>query len=166
MSAKSSVSPSKFVVSIPHSPEARERRKQLDSLGTVEPIPGYPDRFLLHLSNPTDDPKTNWQIVRDALAEGVSVEPVFIDQSASPRYATGTVTVRFENAPSESELRRLESACGVRVKTRNKYVPSQVTFQPAEPTSQFLPEIIDEIERSVPEAKSVWADTVSQYHRN
>ena len=164
MLARQSISDSAFVVWIPEESLAPTFRKRLEKLGTVEVLPGYPDRLLLHVTSTPADPKTAWQHLREALGPDVKVEPVFLDEAKRPQYATGTVTVRFQEAPSDAELAEWEHKRGLRVKARNKYVPNQITFQPLDHT-RFLPELLEEIKASAESVTAVWADTLSRYQR-
>ena len=164
MIATQSPSPSALVVWIPEVSQKSSFRKRLEQLGTVEDLPGYPDRVLLNVASAPGDPKASWQLIRERLGPHVKVEPVLLDEAKRPQYATGTVTVRFQRALTDIELAEWGRQRGLQVEARNKYVPNQVTFQPLDRT-RFLPELLQEIKASAQSIVSAWADTLSHYRK-
>lgn len=140
-----------------------QHRALLYELGSVELLPTYTDRCLLAVGQRDEDPRATWQRVQEYLGEGFEVEPVFLDDAGFQRLPLGTITVRFKGVPTDDDLASLARAWDLEVKNRNKYVPSQVTFQTVGP--QYLPERLKSISETDAGVEQVWPDVLSHFKR-
>ena len=92
------------------------------------------------------------------------VAPVLADPRHVESYPTGELTIRFEERPSDAELRELERVADVRVVRRNEYVDSQVSVEPVGSDGVYLPHLCDRILRR-DGVKAAWLSTRSRYSK-
>lgn len=170
MKAKQKVHPTIFVVHSRDGAAVDDSNNSLEKLGKIVPLGEFADFCLLHLENESEgekeseDAKETWQRLRDELGSEFAVEPVFIDHGGRLSYATGLVTVRFTETPTDDELKKFARRWGLRLKARNRYIPGQATFdKTAGKLNHYLPDIIDSIKRNAKQVRAVWPDTISQY---
>ena len=105
-----------------------------------------------------------WERIRDAVKSAEWVAPVVVDKAGLTSYPTGAVTVRFEKAPTEDDVREIEATYDLRSARQNEYVPEQYVFVPAEPRETFLPDLLARIDAD-PRVHAVWPVTMSRYAR-
>ena len=74
------------------------------------------------------------------------------------------LTVRFEERPSDADLRDLERVADVRVVRRNEYVDSQVSVAPVGTGGVYLPHLCDEI-LGRDGVVAAWLNTRSHYSK-
>jgi hypothetical protein len=100
----------------------------------------------------------------DAVGGSLAVEPVMVDEAGSLHYPTGRIAVRFKAPPGERELTRFAERYALHVLARNKYVPSQVVFEPQDPTARYLPDLVDAVDAEGG-VEAAWPETLSEYRR-
>lgn len=164
MSVGHTPSASRFVVHVAEAARASEVRSRVGAVGSVEGIEGHADLLVLRLNEQHEDPRAAWQSVREALGGEVEIVPVLHGPDGEPCYPTGRVAVRFREVLSDSEIAQFAEQHGLRVRVRNRYVQVQVEFQLEQSQRIYLPDLLDQIERS-PAVRAVWPETLSRYRR-
>jgi hypothetical protein len=134
--------------------------KRLASLGKIEPAESA-GGVIVRLNSTAADPKAAWENVKEKVGE-IEVDPILLDESGEPHYPTGEVTVRFKEPPTEAFLSNFAEKYGLKVRSRNKYVPAQVAFTVA--GQRYLPELVEQLKQA-DNAVSAWANTLSRYRR-
>lgn len=152
----------KFVVQTASNME--EIKKRLDGLGSVEDLNAPGAGVVVHLEQPSSEPRSGWQAIRDAVGEDVDVHPVLMDSEGDPHYPTGRITVRFAKPPQNDEVEQFAHLYNLRTQSQNKYIPTQFVFEPLESANRYLPDVLNKI-RSEGSVKAAWADTLSAYKR-
>ncbi len=153
-----------FVVDAPHDHESAVTR--LSPLGTVAPLEGN-DRLLL-LSIPADaagDAESRWTHARELLGDLGTIQPVLLDEAGEAHFPTGEISVRFHEAPADDRLQQFAEEHGLRLRDRNEFVPQQAVFQPADPSSSYLPKVMQELTETQ-DTKAVWANTLTRFRRD
>lgn len=74
------------------------------------------------------------------------------------------MTVRFERAPSDSELAAFCQAHGLHRCRRNEFVAEQASFSPADARATYLPDLVAALQRASG-VVTAWGNTVSRYRR-
>jgi hypothetical protein len=105
--------------------------------------------------------RTVWQRVRDS-AEWVA--PVVVDESGRSSFPTGSIGVRFREAPTDGDLQAFAEEHGLRLLRRNEYVAEQAVFAPVGSGTTFLPDVVDRL-REDPRVQTAWPVTTSAYER-
>lgn len=152
-----------FVVDTPHDRESAVER--LSPLGTVTPLEGN-DRLLL-LSIPAGDegdPESRWVHAKELLGDLGTVQPVLLDELGEAHFPTGEISVRFHEAPADDRLQKFAEEHGLRLRDRNELVPQQAVFRPADPSSSYLPKVVQELAQTH-DTKAVWANTLTRFRR-
>jgi hypothetical protein len=167
MKARQYVDPSVFVIRRRSGSAIADRMDTLRELGNIVPLGGHADRCLLRVRSQSKDPKETWRRLRERLGSEFDLEPALIDDRGRASYPTGTVTVRFEKVPTDDELNDCERQWSMRVKARNQYAPSQVTFEKTESVvHQYLPDVLESIQHDTKRVRAVWPETISKYLRS
>lgn len=165
MPSKFSASSTNFVVRAPVVSESTTFRHQLEKFGTVETLPGHPDLLVLHLESAPAQSKKTWEQLRKTLGPGTEIFPVLLDDNGSPHYPLGTLTARFRQPLSDSALAELLEPLGLQVKSRNKYVPTQISLQALEPSQHFLPDVLNAVGQLGDKLVDVWPETLMHFRR-
>lgn len=156
--------PGTYVIRLPDAGDHREHRMCVEKLGHVDSVPGHLDLLILTVdSEPTNDSKDAWKSVYNTLGDCFRVYPVVKNEEGSKKYPTGSIVVRFPDAPGDEDLQEWARNHELLVKERNDYVPKQVSFVPSGQECHFLPEVFDSV-RNDPDLR-VWLDTLSSYRR-
>ena len=155
------ISSSEFVI---RSVDGVKLSKILKPLGDLVGIPGQKDTFLIRLVAPASNPRVGWNQLRTVIGSHGQVLPVFLGEHEQPKYSVGTLQVRFPSPPSDDELYAWLPA-GLRVKARNEYIPSQISLEPAEPTGQFLPDLIADLRQHNGDQVQVWPETLQLFRK-
>src|SRR3990172_6465341 len=116
---------------------AHEALDRARKLGVVERFDAEPQLCLLRVKGKATA-KEMWQSTVRVLGEDTPLFPVLYDRDGSPHYPTGEVTVRFEAAPSDADLRRFCGAQGLQLLRRNEFVAQQVVCEPVAAAHEFL----------------------------
>jgi hypothetical protein len=136
--------------------------KRLAAFGDVQEA-GEAGGVLVKLSHPlAGDPKATWEKLQQEAHEA-QVDPVLFDESGAPHFPTGEITIRFGKRPSDTFLAKFAKQYGLKVRSRNEYVPAQVAFEVT--SHSYLPELIESLTPAESVA-SAWANTKSQYRRS
>ena len=139
--------------------------EKLKGLGEVEELKGAENMFLLHLRQKTSDARSAWELVRERIGDEDIVYPVLLDEGGHNQYPTGEISVRFESPPTDAQLKRFAASHGLRLQSRNEFVPQQATFEPLKPGEQYIPELVEEI-AGAKNTQLAWANTLSRYERS
>ena len=123
------ISAAEFVVRLPKGLSPDSLAGKLRGFGTLESIAGQAGLHILRLAKAAPSPKEGWEMVCKKLGDKVEVSPVFFDEDKAPRYAAGTLQVRFPSPLGDAELHKWLPQ-GLRVKSRNEYMPAQVRWNP------------------------------------
>lgn len=135
---------------------------RLAALGTVERADDA-GGVVIHLrGDPAGDPKAAWRKLQEEV-DDLEVDPVLLDQTGRPHFPTGEVTVRFKEPPTDAYLASFAEKHGLKVRSRNEYMPVQVAFQVA--GRRYLPEVLESLAPS-DDVASAWANTRSSYRRS
>jgi hypothetical protein len=108
--------------------------------------------------------KESWRKLLDEHEDVAWAQPVLVDDEGHERYPTGELTLRFDEPPTDEELRAFARSCHLRTARRNTYQPAQIVLVPEQPRAVFLPQLCEELER-VPGVARAWLNTVSHYTR-
>lgn len=146
-----------------------EKLKQLEpklsELGRCEaPTSVQGLRVLTLPKSKSQDPKESWSSLQGMLGDEVEILPVLINDDGFKQYPAGHIMVRFQESPSDAELQAWSKAHKLDVVTRNKYTPKQVSLKATSPSTQYLPEVVDQIQQEG-EGQRVWLDTMSTFRR-
>ena len=136
--------------------------KRLAAFGKVEDA-GDAGGMVLRLGGrESADPKSVWAKLQEQAGKA-EVDPILFDETGEPHFPTGEVTVRFKESPSDAFLAGFAKRHGLKVRSRNAYVPAQVAFQVTK--RSYLPELIESL-APVENVVSAWANTKSRYRRS
>jgi hypothetical protein len=139
--------------------------KLLDSFGAIVELPGHPGLFLAKLNKAAGSARQGWELIRSRLDNTCDVFPVFIDDDETLKYSTGTLQVRFSTSPTDRELEEWLPT-GLRIASRNEYVPSQVAVESATNSKEFLPDVLASLERTSSKSVRIWPETIQQFKRH
>lgn len=153
----------RFVINVRHAGHGA-LVKLAGAVGVIEPLKGHDDLVVLRLPDGGDEPREAWSRVVHAVGGSLSVEPVMMDETGSPHYPTGRIAVRFKAPPGEGELTTFAERHALRVLSRNKYVPSQVVFEPQDPAACYLPDLVEAVDAEGG-VEAAWPETLSEYRR-
>lgn len=151
-----------FVVHTKHDREKVQHK--LKELGAVEDLKGSDNILLLHFRQKTPDAKAAWELVRKRLGEKEIVHPVLLDESGYHQYPTGEISVRFQSTLSDAQLKRFAASHGLRLHSRNEFMPQQAIFEPLKPGKKYIPELVREI-AGANNIQLAWANTLSRFER-
>ena len=115
-----------FVVQSPAS--SKSALDRLRDLGKVERIDAAEPLLVLKVAG-AKRAKDAWAAAAAKLGE-TRLFPVLYDSEGAPHYPTGEVTVRFDAAPSDADLRRFGDSHKLRLLRRNEFAPQQAVFEP------------------------------------
>ena len=139
--------------------------RRLADLGHVEPIRGHPGLFIVTPRREWSDTADRLRQALEGLDADVRVETVLEDERGNRVVPTGTVTVRFESEPSAAELKRFAGPLGLTVVSRNKFVPSQVSFRVPAGVCDRVTDIVDRIRQHGDRVVQAWPETLGVYRR-
>ena len=149
-----------FVVQPPAS--SKSALDRLRDLGTVERVDAARPLLVLKIAG-AKRAKDAWAAAAAKLGE-TRLFPVLYDSAGAPHYPTGEVTVRFETAPSDADLRRFGDSHKLRLVRRNDLAPQQAVFEPAGEAGEYLPDVVSKL-AGQPGIHKAWANTLSRYRR-
>jgi hypothetical protein len=110
------------------------------------------------------DPRRTWeQLVQDPEIEWAA--PVMEGEDGSHHFPTGEVTVRFEHAPTDAQLKAFAEARQLVLKRRNEFAPQQAVFAPLHLGETYLPDLVDDLDKAKG-VQTAWANTLSSYRRS
>ncbi|MEX2303504.1 MAG: hypothetical protein WD733_21360 [Bryobacterales bacterium] len=135
--------------------------KRLAALGTIQDAGDAGVVVQLNGSG-ASDPKSVWAELQKQV-DDAEVDPILLDETGVPHFPTGEVTVRFKHAPSDEFLSGFADKHGLKVRSRNEFVPAQVAFQVT--TRGYLPDLVESL-RPAENVASAWANTKSYYRRS
>lgn len=135
----------------------------LADLGSVEMLQGS-DLVLLRIGEAPADAKSAWRQVLARTRDVKWAAPLLLDEQRESLFPTGDITVRFDHALSSQELESFAATHRLLLKARNKFVPEQASFCPAELRQAYLPELVESL-NSEKVVAAAWANTLSRYRR-
>ncbi len=153
-------SPDEFVIRSAASDSLIARARVL---GSLEQLDAAEPLCVLRVEGKASS-KDAWQAALRALGQDTPVFPVLYDRNRSPHYPTGEVTVRFEVAPTDADLRSFCAEQRLRLLRRNEFAAQQVVCEPVAAASEFLPDLVARLSTQ-PGVRSAWANTLSRYRR-
>jgi hypothetical protein len=153
-------SPNEFVIRAAASDSLIARARVV---GSLEPLEAAEPLCVLRVKG-TASSKDAWHAALEALGPDTPLFPVLYDRDRSPHYPTGEVTVRFEAAPTDADLRRFCAEQRLRLLRRNEFAAQQVVCEPVAAASEFLPDLVARL-ATQPGVRTAWANTLSRYHR-
>jgi hypothetical protein len=151
-----------FVVHTKHDRETAYRK--LKKLGEVEALKGSDDVLLVRFRQKIPDLKAAWELIRRELGDEAIVYSVLLDESGRHQYPTGEISVRFQSPPSDAQLKRFAASHGLRLHSRNEFIPQQAIFEPLKPGDRYIPELVQEI-AGAKNIQLAWANTLSRFER-
>jgi len=136
--------------------------KRLSALGRLEDTGEDGDMVMRLSGGDSGNAKSVWKALQKKAGKA-EIDPVLFDETGKPHFPTGEVTIRFKERPTDAFLARFAKNHGLKVRSRNEYVPAQVAFQVAK--RSYLPELIEAL---IPAENVVnaWANTKSRYRRS
>jgi hypothetical protein len=137
---------------------------QLRSIGEIQDLETDEGLLLINVKKGSSDPRVTWEHISRKIGQSGTVQPVLIDRQGQQHYPTGEVTVRFEQIPTDEELKGFADTHGLRLRNRNRYVPAQAILKPLRPSGVYLPDLVKELS-GAENIKSAWANTLSHYER-
>ena len=144
-------------------PEDRaEVSNRLASIGSIEEV--EQDMLLLRVTHKASEPEAQWRQLSELVGPLARVQPVLSDEQGHTQFPTGDVTVRFVKKPSDKQLKEFASKYRLQLRDRNEFVPEQAAFHVDEPTTTYLPNLVQQIAADK-KIKSAWANTRSRYKR-
>ena len=151
--------------------KARPARAPLDGLAErapeiegVEPLAGDEETCVVSFASGQVEPRTAWERVRALIGEDIPVNPVLVDDDGNLHYPTGTIQVRFAQAPSDEELERFARQHRLRLIARNRYQPAQSSFERVDAETSYLPDRVQEVKESAG-VEAAWEEAQAHYRR-
>ena len=151
----------RFVIRVPD-PAARIA-DAVASLGTVEKLGTTEPLYVLTLTAP-QPARDAWVAVAKALGGKRAAHPVLIDGDGAPHYPTGEIAVRFEQTPSDADVKAFADAHRLKLVRANELAPKQFVFAAIAPAAEFLPDLVARLAAQTG-VRSAWANTLSVYRR-
>ena len=153
-------SPNEFVVR--RAPAAR-RSARATAAGEWTLVDAASDTYLLRTPL-AGDARSGWEAASRSLRGQGVVLPVLRDRDGVVHYPTGEVTVRFDEAPSDTALDAFARAHRLRLSRRNALEARQAVFEPAATPADYLPDLVARLAKA-PGVARAWANTASPYTR-
>jgi hypothetical protein len=143
--------------------------EKLKSLGSVEEVSADVRSWILKVRRAAADPRQAWTTLREQIAAlllpvTVFAEPVLLDERGQPHLPTGEVAVRFLMPQTDAQLEDFAAGHGLRLRSRNAYVPEKAVFIPRDPSGTYLPDLVARLRAQVG-VETAWACTLSRYRR-
>jgi hypothetical protein len=162
--ARQRASSDEFVVRVDRATDRQALESRAASMGSIEPIVGRDDMFVLRLRDTPPPGRAGWERVQDAFDRKLATDPVMVDDGGAPHYPTGKIGVRFKHPPEADELERFADELKLRLVGVNKYVAAQAMFEPRDP-SDYLPERVDVVAADERVMKA-WPEALSAFRRH
>jgi hypothetical protein len=141
-----------------------ELEARAGSAGEFKHLTGTKDLLLFSFRQRSSDGRGAWNNLKTMLGEDLAILPVFLDSQNRAHYPTGRITLRFTHARTEEELNQFATLHQFSGWTRNKYIPTQITFEHSRLEKVYLPDVLDEL--SATEGVSAcWPETLSLYEK-
>jgi hypothetical protein len=122
------------------------------------------NNLLLHVKTKAASPETQWRELTNLAGSLATVQPVLIDEKGQTLYPTGDLTVRFPKKPTAKQLKDFAAKYGLQLRDRNEFVPEQAAFKLKNPTTTYLPDVLQQID-SDKDIQTAWPNTRSRYER-
>lgn len=152
-----------FVITLADASDRGELESRASDMGSLEPLPGRDDMFLLRLRATPQRGRAAWQQLRAVLGSRFPIDPVILDERGTPRYPTGRIGVRFKRAPERRELEEFAERMSLRLVDVNKYVAAQAVFEPTQ-QPRYLPDVVDAV-ASDERVDRAWPEALAAYRR-
>jgi hypothetical protein len=138
--------------------------KRLADFGDrVKPLGGHPRLFIVSPGHKHRNAADEVGKALSGLDADIRIEPLLQDEHGNRVVPTGNVTVRFKSEPSRDDLLRFADALGLTFISRNKYVPSQVSFRTSR--SDQIAELMERIPKFDDNIIAAWPETLGLYRR-
>jgi hypothetical protein len=139
-----------------------EVSRRLAAAGSLEELDE--NNLLLRVKTKAASPETQWRELTNLAGSLATVQPVLIDEKGQTLYPTGDLTVRFPKKPTAKQLKEFAAKYGLQLRDRNEFVPEQAAFKLKNPTTTYLPDVLQQID-SDKDIQTAWPNTRSRYER-
>ena len=95
---------------------------------------------------------------------GIAWAAPVIGEGGDDSYPTGEVSVRFEPSVDLSTIDSFVAEHSLELRSRNKFVPTQITVAPSKPSGTWLPDLVESL-NDEPRVSRAWPNTLSTYQR-
>ena len=140
-----------------------DRLKRLP-IGSVLAVSRHPDVVLVELENAPKNAHAALREIRGLLPEDARVEFALEDQYGNEVYPTGTIQVRFTDAPSDDDLSALCDDLGLEFIARNAFQPKQVAFEAIDKLESDLKTDLSRLTER-PEVRKAWPEVRAKFRR-
>jgi len=144
-------------------PEAIAKRLEPLAIKVISLVSRRPDVVVVEFSDKTDARAALLEI-RKLLKDDGQAELALQDDYGNELYPTGTIQVRFVEAPSDEDLIALGKDLGLEVIARNEFQPNQASFAAVDKMAADLEADIGRLERR-PEVRKAWPEVRAKYRR-
>jgi hypothetical protein len=159
MSASQIPSTGEFVVGLEDHDSEQSLAWEAEGLGHLI------DDQTLVIQTPADvDPRESWRRLVEEHPSAAWVSPVLLDDGQIPHYPTGDISVRFMKPPSDEDIEVFSDRNRLEVRSRNEFMPEQVSFRPRDRRATYLPDLVEQIDHE-DDVESAWLSTKSVYSR-
>lgn len=158
---KQTPNPELFVVYV-NTENKAEVSQRLAAVGSLDELDE--NNLLLRVKTQGASPETQWRELTNLVGSLATVQPVLTGDKGQTLYPTGDVTVRFPKKPTDKQLHDFAAKYGLQLRDRNEFVPEQAAFKLKEPTTTYLPDVLDQIDTDN-DIQSAWPNTRSRYER-
>lgn len=119
---------------------------------------------LVTLANCESDSQLALAEVRAHLKGIGRAQPAMCDKYGTKLLPTGTIQVRFFEAPTDDDLNEFSKQAGLRVLKRNEFQPEQASFEPVDMDTADLSVEIEKVSKH-PEVRKAWPEVLTRYKR-
>lgn len=130
--------------------------------GTAAPMPDVPGAVLVTAKGRSA--RKLFGALNRVVGDAAVVVPVLVDRAGNRLYPTGTVQVRFKEAPQAGPIAAFAKRHGLGRGRRNPWASDQVAFALRRDDTRFLPDIVKQV-GATPDVAQAWADTRTHYRR-
>jgi hypothetical protein len=95
---------------------------------------------------------------------GIAWAAPVIGEGEDDSYPTGEVSVRFEPSVDAATIDSFVAKHSLELRSRNEFVPTQITVAPSEPSGTWLPDLVESLNEE-PRVSRAWPNTLSTYRR-
>lgn len=95
---------------------------------------------------------------------GIAWAAPVIGEAGDDSYPTGEVSVRFEPSVDPSTIDSFVAEHSLELRSRNEFVPTQITVAPFKPSGTWLPDLVETL-NDEPRVSRAWPNTLSTFRR-
>lgn len=101
---------------------------------------------------------------RSVIEQGDVAWAAPVEGDGGDSYPTGEVSVRFEPTVAPGDIESIVAKHSLELRSRNEFVPTQVTVAPSNPKGTWLPDVVEGL-NSESVVSRAWPNTLSSYKR-